>query len=80
MLEELRKKNGLSRTFVADKLGIHRDTVKSLEKGETELRVRWLAILSELYHVKEFQLLQEYLNEKREKHEQSKTRNVKGTR
>lgn len=73
MLEELRKKNGLSRTFVADKLGIHRDTVKSLEKGETELRVSWLLILSKLYHIKESTLLKDYLNERRYKHEQCKS-------
>lgn len=69
MLEELRKKNGLTKTFVADRLGIHRDTVKNLESGETELRVSWVPILSELYHVKESKLLKEYLNERRRKHE-----------
>lgn len=80
MLEELRKKNGLSRTFVADKLGIHRDTVKSLEEGETELRVSWLLILSKLYHVKESILLKDYSNEEVIKNEQNKIKNVKNTR
>lgn len=69
MLEELRKKNGLSIKFVADKLGIHRDTLKSLEKGETELRVSWLLVLSDLYHVKKVKLLKEYSKEKGDNHE-----------
>lgn len=65
MLKELREKNGLSKTFVAKKLDIHRDTVRSFEEGETELRVSWLVTLSELYHISEEKLLKEYLSERR---------------
>lgn len=65
MLRTLRESKGISISFVAETLGINRDTVKRLENGITEMRVDWLPKLSYLYGITKEELMKEYLNERR---------------
>ena len=65
MLRTLRESKGISISFVAEALGINRDTVKRLESGITEMRVDWLPKLSYLYGITKEELMKEYLNERR---------------
>ncbi len=65
MLRTLRESKGISISFVAETLGINRDTVKRLESGITEMRVDWLPKLSYLYGITKEELMKEYLNERR---------------
>lgn len=64
MLMALRESKGISISFVAETLGISRDTVKRLENGITEMRVDWLPKLSYLYGVTKEELMEGYLNER----------------
>ncbi len=57
MLRTLRESKGISISFVAETLGINRDTVKRLESGITEMRVDWLPKLSYLYGITKEELM-----------------------
>lgn len=51
---------GLSQEFVADKLGIHRDTLRKIENGNGSLKLEHLPIISELFNVEYERILNEF--------------------
>ncbi len=65
MLRKIRKERGISLSFVANKLGIDRATLRNIENGESSLKVEWVPILSELYGVSDEFIFRGYLKERR---------------
>ena len=65
MLKKLRLEKGISLSFVANKLGIDRATLRKIENQKGSLRVEWVPILSNLYGVSRNFLFNEYLKERR---------------
>lgn len=51
MLEEIRKKRGITQKFIAKKLNISRDRLSRIEKGISELPTRFLPVLKEHYGI-----------------------------
>ncbi|MDA3840765.1 MAG: DUF4065 domain-containing protein [Patescibacteria group bacterium] len=49
LVQKLRKKNGFSQSFVAEKIGVSRPTYEKIENGETELRISEAEKLSRLF-------------------------------
>lgn len=60
LLKQLRKEEGLTQEFVANKLGIHTDTLRKIENGEGSLKVEHLPIISELFAVDVQRILCEF--------------------
>lgn len=50
-IKELRKVRGLTHATIADALGVTTKTVQRLEKGESELRARYVEALAKLFEV-----------------------------
>lgn len=65
MLRKIRKERGISLSFVANKLGIDRSTLRNIENGESSLKVEWIPILSALYGVSDEFIFMGYLKERR---------------
>lgn len=65
MLKKLRLKKGISLSFVANKLGIDRATLRKIENQKGSLKVEWIPILSKLYGVSNNFLFKEYLKERK---------------
>lgn len=66
MLKELRESKGIPASFVAEKLGISRETLRSMEAGEVSPRLDWIPILSFLYGVTVEEIVKKYFKEKEE--------------
>lgn len=57
MLKKIRENKGISKVFVAEKLGISRGRLDRIEEGRAEVPARFIPILSELYGVPELELI-----------------------
>lgn len=66
MLKDLRLEKGISLSFVANKLGIDRSTLRKIENQKKGLKVEWIPILSKLYGVSDNFLFKQYLKEREE--------------
>lgn len=48
-IRELRKKHGMSVDELADKMGVHTNTVYNWERGDTEPKSSQICVLSEIF-------------------------------
>lgn len=60
-LKNIRESKGINKSFIAKKLGIDRNTVTSLEEGQTSMKVEWLPELSFIYGMEPEKLIEQYL-------------------
>ncbi|MCI6692542.1 MAG: helix-turn-helix domain-containing protein [Clostridium sp.] len=56
-LRKIREEKGITKIFVAEKLGISRGRLDRIEGGKAELPARLIPILSELYGIPKLELI-----------------------
>lgn len=56
-LRKIREEKGITKIFVAEKLGISRGRLDRIEEGKAELPARLIPILSELYGISKLELI-----------------------